>query len=106
MPAALTARTTATYSVTLRNTSGRQVAMSPCPSYTQYLAVPAGGGKAVAVQQRFYLNCAAVRQVPAHGSVTFAMRIPAPAASGRAKYDWQLQDTDIATAGMVTVREP
>jgi hypothetical protein len=80
--------------------------MSPCPSYTQYLAIVAGGGKAVAVQQRFYLNCAAARQVPAHGSVTFAMRIAVPAAPGRAKYDWQLQDTDVATAGIVTVREP
>ncbi len=106
LPATLIAGTTASYSVTLHNTSGNRVAMSPCPSYTQYLAVVADNGKTVVVQQRFYLNCAAVRQFPAHGSVTFAMRIRVPAASGRAKYDWQLQDTDVATAGMVTVREP
>jgi hypothetical protein len=90
----------------LHNTSGKRVAMSPCPSYTQYLAIAAGNALTVVAQQRFYLNCAAVRQVPAHGSVTFAMRIAVPAASGRAKYDWQLQDTDVATAGMVTAREP
>jgi len=90
----------------LHNTSGSRVAMSPCPSYTQYLAIVAGHAQAVAVQQRFYLNCAAVRQILAHGSVTFAMRIAVPAAPGRAKYDWQLQDTDVATAGDVTVREP
>jgi len=34
------------------------------------------------------------------------MRIPVPAATRRAKYDWQLQDTNVATAGMVTIRQP
>jgi hypothetical protein len=106
MPATLTAGTTASYSVTVHNTSGTRVAMSPCPSYTQYLAITGGRTHTVAVQQRFYLNCAAARQVPAHGSVTFAMRIAVPAAPGQAKYDWQLQDTNVATAGLVTVREP
>jgi hypothetical protein len=106
MPATLAAGTTASYSVTLHNTSGRRLTLSPCPSYTQYLAVLTGNTQAVAVQQYFYLNCAAARQVPARGSVTFAMCIPVPAASGRAKYDWQLQDTNVATAGMVTVRQP
>jgi hypothetical protein len=106
LPATLTAGTTASYSVTLHNTSGTRLAMSPCPSYTQYLAVDAANGQTVVVQQRFYLNCAAVRQIPAHGSVTFAMRIRVPAASGRAKCDWQLQDTEVATAGTVTVRGP
>jgi len=106
MPATLAAGMTASYSVTLHNTSGRRLTLSPCPSYTQYLAVLTGNTQAVAVQQYFYLNCAAARQVPARGSVTFAMCIPVPAASGRAKYDWQLQDTNVATAGMVTVRRP
>jgi hypothetical protein len=46
------------------------------------------------------------RQIPSHGFVTFAMRIAVPVASGQAKYDWQLQDTDVATAGMVVVRQP
>ncbi len=105
MPATLAAGTTVSYSVTLHNTSGRRLTLSPCPSYTQYLAVLTGNTQAVAVQQYFYLNCAA-RQVPARGSVTFAMCIPVPAASDRAKYDWQLQDTNVATAGVVTVRQP
>jgi len=104
LPAALTAGRTASYSVILHNTSGTRLSLSRCPSYAQYLAVDAGHRRTVLVQQRFYLNCAAVRQIPAHGSVTFAMRIRVPAASGRAKYDWQLQDTDVATAGVVTIR--
>jgi uncharacterized protein DUF4232 len=103
VPAALTAGTTARYSVTLHNTSGTRLPLSPCPSYTEYLGIAAGHGKPPFVEERFYLNCAAARQIPAHSSVTFAMRIPVPATSGRAKYDWQLQDTNVATAGMVTV---
>ncbi len=103
---AVTAGTTASYSVTVHNTGGKRVALFPCPSYTQYLAIAAGNARTVAVQQHFYLNCAAVRQIPAHGSVTFAMRIAVPATPGRAKYDWQLQDTDVATAGGLTVRAP
>lgn len=39
IPATVTAGTTASYLVTLHNTSGKAVAMSPCPSYTQYLAI-------------------------------------------------------------------
>ena len=106
IPTTLTAGTTARYSVTLHNTSRQPVTLSPCPSYTQYLAVLPGNAHAVTVQQYFYLNCAATRQIPAHSSVTFAMRIPVPTATGRAKCDWQLQDTNVATAGMVTVRQP
>ncbi len=106
MPATLTAGTDASYAVTLHNTSGRRVSLSPCPSYTQYLVVALGNARAVAVQQHFYLNCGPVRQIPAHGSVAFAMRITVPRAPGRAKYGWQLQDTDVATAGMVTVERP
>jgi hypothetical protein len=104
LPAAVTAGTTASYLVTLHNTSGTRLVLFPCPSYTQYLVIDAGHRRTVVVEQRFYLNCAAVRQIPAHSSVTFAMRVAVPAAQGRAKYDWQLQDADVATAGVVVVR--
>jgi hypothetical protein len=32
------------------------------------------------------------------------MRIPVPAGAGQAKLDWQLQDTNVATATVVTIR--
>lgn len=54
--------------------------------------------------RHYYLNCTAIRQIAAHGSVTFAMRIPVPAGAGQAKLDWQLQDSNVAAATVVTIR--
>jgi hypothetical protein len=104
IPATLTAGTTASYTVTLRNHSRAPVRLTPCPSYTEYLGVFTGPGKHLYLERHFYLNCAAIRRIPAHRSVTFAMRIPVPAQAGQAKFDWQLQDTNIATATVVTIR--
>jgi uncharacterized protein DUF4232 len=77
--------------------------LAPCPSYTEYLGVSSGPGKSQYLARHYYLNCAALRRIAAHGSAIFAMRIPVPAA-GQAKLDWQLQDTDVATAVVVTIR--
>jgi hypothetical protein len=95
---------TASYTVTLRNHNRAAVRLTPCPSYTEYLGVFSGSGRHVYVERHYYLNCTALRQVAAHGSVTFAMRIPVPAEAGQAKLDWQLQDTNVATAVVVTIR--
>lgn len=104
IPAALTAGGIASYTVTLRNHSGAPVRLTPCPSYAEYLGVFTGPGRHLYVERHYYLNCAAVRWIAAHGSVTFAIRIPVPAQAGQAKFDWQLQDTNIATAVGVTIR--
>jgi hypothetical protein len=104
VPATLTAGVTASYTVTLRNPSRAPVRLMPCPSYTEYLGVFTGPGKDLYQERHYYLNCAAIGQIAAHRSVTFAMRIPVPAQAGRAKFDWQLQDTAIATATGVTIR--
>jgi hypothetical protein len=104
IPATLTAGVTASYTVTLRNPSRAAVRLAPCPSYIEYLGVFTGPGRQLSLERYYYLNCAAIRRITAHGSVTFAMRIPVPAQAGRAKFDWQLQDTNIATATVVTIR--
>jgi len=104
IPAALTAGSTASYTVTLRNPSRAAVRLRPCPSYTEYLGVFTGPGKHLYQERHYYLNCAAIRQIAAHGSVTFAMRIPVPDQAGQAKFGWQLQDTNVATAVVVTIR--
>lgn len=104
-PAALSAGATARYTVTLSNHSRAPVRLTPCPSYTEYLGVSSGPGKSAYVTRYYYLNCAAVGRIPAHGSVAFAMRMPVPGAAGRAKLDWQLQGTDVATAVEVTLSE-
>jgi hypothetical protein len=104
VPATLSAGATASYTVTLRNHSAAPVRLAPCPSYTEYLGVFSGPGRRLYLTRHYYLNCAAVRRITAHGSVTFAMRIPVPAGAGQAKLDWQLQDTNVATATVVTIR--
>jgi hypothetical protein len=103
-PATLSAGATVSYTVTLHNHSRTLVRLTPCPSYTEYLGVFTGPGRHLHLERHYYLNCAAIRQIAAHGSVTFAMRIPVPAQAGQAKLDWQLQDTNVATAMVVTIR--
>jgi hypothetical protein len=104
IPATIRAGATASYTVTLRNHSAAPVWLTPCPSYAEYLVVFSGPGKPSHLVRRYYLNCAAIRRIPARGSGTFAMRIPVPAGAGQAKLDWQLQGTDVATAVVVTIR--
>jgi hypothetical protein len=104
IPATLSAGSTASYTVTLRNHSGAPVRLTPCPSYTEYLGVFSGSGRPMYLTRHYYLNCAAIRRIAACGSVAFAMRIPVPAGAGHAKLGWQLQGADVATAAIVTIR--
>jgi len=104
VPGTLSAGAAASYTVTLDNHSAAPVRLLPCPSYAQYLVVFSGPGRRSYLTRRYYLNCAAVRRITAHGSVTFAMRIPVPAGAGQAKLDWQLQGTNVAAATVVTIR--
>lgn len=103
-PAELRAGAAASYTVTLRNSSGAPVRLAPCPSYTESLGVLSGPGRSMHLARHYYLNCAATGPIPARGSVTFAMRMPVPAGAGKAKLDWHLQGTNVATAAVVTIR--
>jgi Protein of unknown function (DUF4232) len=103
IPATFRAGAMASYTVTLRNHSGAPVRLAPCPSYTEYLGVFSGPGRLVHVARHYYLNCATIRRIAAHRTVTFTMRIPVPARAGQAKLDWQLQDTNVAAADVVTI---
>ena len=101
-PRTLTAGTTDSYRVTLRNPSSHPVALSPCPSYAEFVA-PMGSNLSHDVH-RYFLNCGAVSAIPAGGSVTFAMRVAVPKAGGLAKFGWILQGTSVEGGGAVTVR--
>jgi hypothetical protein len=101
-PGAVTAGTTADYRVTLRNSTSHAIALSPCPSYAEFVA-PAGTSLSQDIH-RYFLNCGAVSAIPARGSVTFAMRVAVPSAPGRAKYGWIMQGTSVQGGGAVTVR--
>lgn len=106
MPARVKAGSTLAYTVTLHNRSGHAVALRPCPSYEEYVLAPgAVPGPVRSAFHRYYLNCPAAPPIPAHGSVTFAMRVPVPAFTGKAraaKYGWILRGTTVQTGGAVT----
>lgn len=102
-PAAVRAGTALSYQVTLTNPTGKPFALSPCPSYAEYL-----GGAGGNVTQYFYLNCAVVSSIPANGSVTFQVELAIPASMRPmtgAKLDWQVQGgTGPAQAYIVAVQ--
>jgi hypothetical protein len=102
MPDTLAPGSTATYTITLANPTATAVPLSPCPSYTEFLAPV--GQKPFFSGTYYYLNCAAAPQVPAHGAVTFAMRIQVPLTAGAAKYGWQIPGTTLETGGVTTIR--
>lgn len=84
LPGTVVAGATTHYTVTLTNTTGKDIRLDPCPVYAQGLYPP----KQI---QFFRLNCGGADTIPAHGSVTFAMQMPIPATvSGTAKFSWQI----------------
>ncbi|HUA29299.1 MAG TPA: DUF4232 domain-containing protein [Streptosporangiaceae bacterium] len=97
----LAAGGTENFQVTLRNPTGRAVALSPCPSYAEFVT-PLGSSPRSQVH-RYYLNCGAASTVPAGGSVTFAMRLPVPDKAGAAKYGWVLQGTSLQFGGAAKI---
>jgi hypothetical protein len=101
VPSSVQAGKVLAFTVTLRNRADRPVSLTPCPSYTEYLIAPMHS----AVHDEYYLNCAVAHRIPAHATVRFAMRITVPAGSGSAKLGWQLHDSEVATATMVTIAE-
>jgi hypothetical protein len=90
--------------VTLANPTGRAVALSPCPSYEEFIGLP--GAQVSASASYYYLNCQAAPVIPADGSVTFAMRIQVPDGTGLAKFLWQLQATTVARGDVVRLSAP
>jgi len=117
-PSPLTARITAGptaragtdfgYLVTLTNPAAKPFSLRPCPSYAEFLGGLMGPGAAKSYLVRYYyLNCATVQVIPAHGSVTYQMKLPLPSglpAGFYSKLDWQIQGgTGPAAATPLTV---
>jgi hypothetical protein len=100
-PKTLTAGVIENYQVTLHNPTRHAVALTPCPSYEEFVT-PLSSGPGIQVH-RYFLNCSAAPAIPAGGSVTFAMRLPVPGGTGLAKYGWRLQGTSVEGGGAVTV---
>lgn len=110
IPAEPTARagTDLIYLVTLANPAGRPFPLRPCPSYAEFLGGLTGSGAAKSYLVRYYyLNCGTVHAIPAHGSVTYQIKLPLPPrqpAGFYSKLDWQIQGgTGPAAATSLTV---
>jgi len=120
-PSPLTARITAGpaaragtdfgYLVTLTNPAPKPFPLRPCPSYAEFLGglTSPGNAKSYLVKY-YYLNCATVQAIPAHGSVRYQMKLPLPSALPAGLYsklDWQIQGgTGPAAATSLTVEPP
>jgi hypothetical protein len=92
------------YTLTLTNTASQPIRLSPCPSYTESLAVTATDAVVPDVSERYFVNCSAAGEIPAGAVMTFEMRMTSPSATGQAKLAWQLSDTEVAAASLVTIR--
>jgi uncharacterized protein DUF4232 len=104
-PSPLTARITAGptpragtdfgYLVTLTNPTAKPFPLRPCPSYAEFLGGLTGSGATKSyLAKYYYLNCSTVQAIPAHGSVTYQIKLPLPAglpAGFYSKLDWQIQ---------------
>lgn len=105
MPATVRAGTRVRYRVTLSNPTGHAVALSPCPTYTEFLT-PARSDPQRA-QHTYRLNCAgAGGRIPAHGRVVFAMQVPAPPTPGAAKFGWSIANAGLNIGRALTVTGP
>ncbi len=73
LPRGVAAGTTLDYVAALTNPTGTAMKLTPCPGYQQGLG---SAGKVILA-----LNCRAQRQIPAHQTVRFAMRLRVPAST-------------------------
>ena len=90
------AGTTLQYSVTLTNNSANTITFRSCPVYEE--SIYSGGSPSVAY---YRLNCAPARTIPSGGQVTYAMQIQVPAATGVAKFGWNIPNSAAAYSGGV-----
>lgn len=88
------------YTVTLQNPTGTAHSLSPCPAYEEFVIEAVAGKPNSFLHWDYYLNCDTVHEIPAHGSVTYQMRLPLPAdfRGPAVKFGWRLQDLSGALA--------
>jgi hypothetical protein len=89
-----------TYTVTLTNPTAGVIALAPCPSYTEGMS---DGAAHQDNRTTWLLNCQVKQQIPAGGSLTFAMQLTVPVSfpAGAAKVYWALQGPDGPWTGWV-----
>src|SRR5258708_10740 len=85
------------YTGPLPNPPAKASPLMPCPAYEEYVYAITGPGTTAArddhVARNYYLNCDTVRQIRAHSSVAYHMRLQLPPglpAGVPAKFVWLL----------------
>lgn len=99
-PRSVAPGTTLIYVVTITNTAGTDFSLVPCPAFEEFV----GSGSSetwIATVREGFLNCDAVRVIPAHGTVSYEMRlaIPDDQPAGEAKFGWRFQGDQGPWAG-------
>jgi hypothetical protein len=91
-PSTVAPGTTLTYVVTITNTSDAGYVLDPCPVFEQFVASGSANVWVATIRDGF-LNCDTVHGIPAHGAVTYEMRlaIPSDQPAGDAKFGWSLR---------------
>ena len=109
MPASVAIGQTLKYQVRLKNISGRDIAFTSCPGYTEGIK-----GPTAFVRARHILNCNPVGLFRSGETVTFAMELPivgSPAFAGPGvnyvswRLDWPYR-VDFSGSGWTTVTAP
>ena len=75
------------YTITVTNTGPSARSLSPCPTYTAFLAAYPGDDRHQVTGQ---LHCGGHTSIPAGGSITFKLSVPVPAEPGvtALKFGW------------------
>jgi len=100
IPSSARAGATLSFVVTLTNPTRTTVVLTPCPRYEEALY----GDRPV--ERWYHLNCDSVRRIAPHASVRYAMavRVPADARPGLAKFLWRLgSPVTLADGGLITI---
>ncbi len=97
------------YVVALHNTGATAYPLEPCPDFEQALGTGSSAGWVATITYGL-LNCDAVHEVPAGGTVSYEMRLAVPIdqPTGDAKFTWLLlgDSGPLANAPMQVVRRP
>jgi uncharacterized protein DUF4232 len=92
---------TLSYSVTVTNPTDTDIALSPCPTWSEFIGVVSDPGPVATTSGHF--DCVATPSVPAHDSISIPMVINVPEAVGMAKFVWWFNGMPGAAVEILTV---
>ena len=99
-PTTVVEGTTLSYDVRVTNPTDAAIALSPCPAWSEIIAVMTDPAP---VTTSGPIDCTATPAVPAHSSISIPMVIKVPEAVGMAKFVWWFDGTPSAAVEILTV---